>query len=77
MVMPSTAIRLISHDEATQRLSVTFVSGRRYLYERVPRDIYDAFLRAPSRGAFFNAEIRGIYDYCEITRPDHLRKRSA
>jgi hypothetical protein len=75
--MTSTAIRLISYDEATQRLSVTFITGRRYLYERVPRHIHDAFLRAPSRGIFFNAEIRGFYDFREITRQDVLRKRSA
>ena len=77
MVMPSTAIRLISHDEATQRLSVTFVSGRRYLYERVPPHIYEAFVRASSLGTFFNSEIRDFYEYREITRYDPLRKRSA
>ena len=77
LTMPSTAIRLISYDEASQRLSVTFVTGRRYLYERVPQYIYDAFVRAPSHGTFFNAEIRGFYEYREITRHDPLRKRSA
>jgi hypothetical protein len=75
--MPSTVIRLISYDEVSQRLTVTFVTGRRYIYERVPKHIHDAFVRAPSRGAFFNAEIRGFYDYREITRHDHFRKRSA
>ncbi len=75
--MPSTAIRLIAYDEASQRLSVTFVTGRRYLYERVPKHIYEAFVLATSRGTFFNAEIRGFYEYREITRYDPLRKRSA
>ncbi len=75
--MSSRAIRLISYDEATQRLSVTFVTGRRYLYERVPPHIYAAFVHAPSRGQFFNIEIRGFYDNREITRHDPLRKRSA
>ncbi len=75
--MPSTAIRLIAYDEASQRLSVTFVTGRRYLYERVPKHIYEAFVMAESRGTFFNAEIRGFYEYHEITRYDALRKRSA
>jgi hypothetical protein len=76
-LMPSTAIRFISYDEVTQRLSVIFVTGRRYLYERVPRHIYDAFVQAPSRGTFFNTEIRGFYDYREITRQEPYTKRSA
>jgi len=75
--MPSTAIRFISYDEASQRLSVTFVTGRRYLYARVPRHIYEAFVQAPSRGTFFNSEIRGFYEYREIMCHDPLRKRSA
>jgi hypothetical protein len=75
--MPSTAIRFIFYDEAKQRLSVTFVTGRRYLYDRVPKHIYEAFIFAPSRGTFFDLEIRGFYEYREITRHDPLRKRSA
>jgi hypothetical protein len=75
--MPSTAIRFISYDEDTERLSVTFVTGRRYLYEGVPVDVYEDFLRAPSRGGFFNAEIRDRYDYEEIVPSDPYRKRSA
>jgi hypothetical protein len=73
----STAIRFISYDEGSQRLSVTFVTGRLYLYERVPREVYDAFLRAPSRGSFFNSEIRDRYEYRAITSHDSYRKRSA
>jgi hypothetical protein len=75
--MPSTAIRFIAYDEETERLSVTFVTGRRYVYERVPKDVFEDFLGASSRGAFFNTEIRDRYDYREITSPDSYRKRSA
>lgn len=75
--MPSTVIRLISYDEVAQRLSVTFVTGRRYVYASVPKHIYEAFVRAPSLGTFFNTEIRGFYEYREIMRHDPLRKRSA
>ena len=75
--MPSNALRLIAYDEVSQRLSVTFVTGRRYIYERVPKHIYEAFVISDSRGTFFNGEIRGFYEYREITRYDPLRKRSA
>lgn len=75
--MPSTAIRFISYDEDAERLSVTFVTGRLYLYERVPREVYEKFLSAPSRGSFFNSEIRDRYEYRAITSHDSYRKRSA
>lgn len=38
------------------------IGGRTYPYCSVPMRIYDAFKGAPSKGKFFNAEIRGIYE---------------
>jgi hypothetical protein len=75
--MPSTVIRFISYDEDAQRLSVTFVTGRRYVYEAVPVHVFEDFLRAPSRGGFFNTEIRDRFDYEEVTSRDPYKKRSA
>ncbi len=72
--MPSTAIRFISYDEDTERLSVTFVTGRRYVYERVPKDVFEAFLSASSRGGYFNSEIRDRYEYRESISRDSLQK---
>lgn len=73
--MPSTAIRTIAYETATHQLWVTFVTGRRYVYENVaPRTAY-AFQRAPSRGAFFNHEIRDRYAYREVTQA-HQRRAS-
>ena len=66
--MPSTAIRNLLYVPAKRELWVTFVSGRRYLYAEVPPDVFDAFKTAPSRGAFFNREIRDHYAFREITR---------
>jgi hypothetical protein len=61
--MPSTAIRYLNYDSARRELRVTFTSGRRYVYEQVPPAIYAAFSNAPSRGAFFNRQIRDRYAY--------------
>lgn len=66
--MPSTAIRDFSYDETSCRLTITFVSGRRYVYDNVPSDVFDAFTRADSRGGFFNRDIRDRYRYREIAR---------
>ncbi len=66
--MPSTVIRHIDYEPAQRRLHVTFVSGRRYVYDHVPPHIYHLFRNAPSKGEFFNAAIRNIYAYHEEQR---------
>jgi hypothetical protein len=66
--MPSTAIRYFRYDSATRELQLTFVTGRRYIYDDVPSDVFDAFRTAFSKGAFFNHEIRDRYAYREVTQ---------
>ena len=68
--MPSTVIRSHSYDPVTSRLTITFVTGRRYVYDDVLQDAYDAFKAAFSRGTFFNHHIRDHYRYREITPED-------
>ena len=68
--MPSTAIRSHSYDRETSELTITFVTGRRYIYDDVPQDVVDAFKAAFSRGTFFNHHIRDRYGYREIARED-------
>ena len=72
--MPSSVIRDTSYDETTKEMRVTFVSGRVYVYDGVPRVIYNAFCNAPSKGVFFNVAIRGRYHFHELPQE---RKRSA
>ena len=66
--MPSTAIRHVDYEAARRVLTVTFVTGRRYVYTEVPRQVFEAFVTAPSKGTFFNAEIRDAYAYEELER---------
>jgi hypothetical protein len=64
--MPSTAIGDIDYDPDNRRLWISFVTnGRRYVYFDVPLDVYDGFLHASSKGAFFNRHIRDQYD-CDL-----------
>lgn len=65
--MPSSVIRFFRYDPETHELKVTFVSGRLYIYERVPPDVAVAFKAARSKGTFFNHEIRDRYVCREIT----------
>ncbi len=65
--MPSSVIRFFRYAPDTRELKVTFVSGRLYVYEDVPREVAVAFRQARSKGAFFNHEIRDRYVYRDIT----------
>jgi len=64
--VPSTVVRRIAYDEASQTLSVWFVpSGLRYDYFDVPPDVVAAFRSARSKGSFFNTEIRGRFAFAQ------------
>lgn len=65
--MPSTAVRDIDYDPATETLKVTFVpTGKRYAYRFVPPSVHDEFIHAFSKGTFFNRFIRDQYEYYEV-----------
>ena len=64
--MPSTVIRNYHYDPDARELTITFVSGRKYIYFDVPHEKFSAFVHAPSRGPFFNREIRDAYNYREV-----------
>lgn len=59
----SLAIRRIGYDKALSELSVTFARGQIYVYYNVPERIYFDFLSAPSKGTFFQQNIRDRYAY--------------
>ncbi|MDQ2954133.1 MAG: KTSC domain-containing protein [Pseudomonadota bacterium] len=67
--MPSTVIRHFEHDPATRQLTVTFTTGRIYVYDDVPDAVAAALRAAPSKGAFFNSQIRNVYPYRELPSP--------
>ena len=65
--MPSSVIRERFYDAGTSRLTITFVTGRIYVYEDVPPDVAADFDAASSKGQFFNFHIRDRYRCREIT----------
>lgn len=58
----SSVVRSIQYDAAARTLTVRLVHGL-YVYEDVPEPIYRAFLAAPSKGAFYNSEVRDRFFY--------------
>jgi hypothetical protein len=53
----------VGYDSSSRTLEIEFVSGRIYRYQDVPQGTYSALLEAPSKGQFFNREIRDHFPY--------------
>lgn len=47
-------------------LTVRFHRGTAYRYFTVPRSIFEAFLTAPSKGAYFTHRIRNAFPYTQL-----------
>jgi hypothetical protein len=61
--MPSHAIRAFAYDAARNELTVTFTTGRTYIYALVPPEVFTALELAASRGAYLNQHIRDRYPH--------------
>ena len=66
--MPSSVIRKHHYEPDAEELTITFVTGRIYLYKEVPAEVYGEFCDAYSKGTFFNEHIRDAFPTVEITR---------
>lgn len=54
----SNAIAMFAYDLDTQSLFIHFKTGGVYVYQAVPRAVFDEFRAAPSKGQFFRGAIR-------------------
>ena len=57
----SSNIKKVGWDE--DGLIVEYMSGSKYRYKKVPRDMYDQFLESDSKGRFMNSNIKNKYEY--------------
>lgn len=71
----SSMIAAIAYDEAAGELYITFHESGTYTYFEVPKRVYDAFLKARSKGQFFNDRIKDEYPYARGA-PRYDRRRS-
>lgn len=54
----SSSIRSIGYDGASQTLEVEFKSRGIYQYSPAPKSLFERFMAAPSKGKFFDQNIR-------------------
>lgn len=60
----STCFSKVGYDAGNQVLMVVFrESGVEYHYYGVPEDVWEEFYDSTSLGRYFNAEIKGNYEY--------------
>ena len=64
----STVLRGAWYLPERRQLDLLFTSGRRYVYSGVPMAIASRFAEAPSKGRFYNAEIRNRFPCREVGR---------
>lgn len=67
--MSNPAIRGAWYLPAKRELVLLFASGRRYRHANVPPELARRFAEAPSRGRFYNLEIRNRFACFEIGAP--------
>jgi hypothetical protein len=56
-------------------LELVFHSGTVYCYFAVPAQIYVEFLRAESKGRYFNSHIRNRFNFTKLRDGDRGRAR--
>ena len=62
----SSSLQSIGYDEQFETLEVEFRNGAVYQYYNCPQPMYDALMSAPSKGQFFNANIRNSFPYSRV-----------
>jgi hypothetical protein len=59
----SAAISSVGYDDRSAVLEVEFASGAVYDYLNVPKKVYRALLKAPSKGGFVSRRVRDRYPF--------------
>jgi hypothetical protein len=62
----SSAISSVGYDDRSAVLEVEFCSGAVYDYLNVPKKVYRALLKAPSKGGFVSRRVRDRYPFVRL-----------
>jgi hypothetical protein len=70
----SSAIDKVTYDPATQRMAITFASGKSYDHDGVPQGVFEQLCDCESAGRYYAESIKGNYasaDYQAEPRLPH------
>ena len=76
-LVESSLIREVEYDDKGRLLYVCFHTTGWYVYADLPPDIYEELLAAPSKGVYFNEEIRGAFSEGKLARGDRPGRGSS
>ena len=74
VTVESSMIHAIGYDKAKRILEIVFNTGSAYQYGDVPPEEYEGLLKAESKGRYFLANIRDVYEYWPINRSRRRRE---
>ena len=63
----SSNINSIGYDKNLEVLRIEFHEGNLYEYYNVPEIIHSSLMSSTSKGSYFHENIKGKYEYKEIT----------
>ena len=64
--MPSSVVRSFHYLPKERQLEIQFVSGRRYRYLEVPKELGHQMRTCFSKGEFFNSHIKDHYAFVRV-----------
>ena len=76
IVLESSALKVVSYDAGTEHLDVEFRDRAIYRYLGVPTALHAALLESPSKGSYFNREIRGRFRFVLVRGPGRISPKS-
>jgi len=59
----SDVIHAIGYDDEISVLEIIFNSGQIYQYRNVPREVFEQFMQAESKGNYFQENIRDEFEF--------------
>jgi len=63
----SRAVAMFAYDLEARRLLIRFKSGDMYAYQEVPREVFERFRQARSKGQFFRSTLRDRFASRRLT----------
>ena len=65
LAVESSSVEAVGYDGDARELHVRFVGGGLYVYAGVEREVFDALMFAPSKGAYVNLQLKPRGYECE------------
>lgn len=65
-VVDSSVISKAEYCNQSDQMLITFKNGRIYMYDDVPRNVFDEMISAESVGRYFNSHVRNLYKFNEM-----------